>query len=146
MYREIHFDGIVEIGLMTCRDYGSGGQCELRLYPSWIITMFSNLVVWADRVRSAASAPAAEYAVDVEVYVQSGSLSVAGYGQDPFFKRYLTADPGPDSIRFPGELLSGPRYSLGEQSEITELIAQFERDFWNSAGEDVGKESRRFVI
>ena len=146
MYREIHHDGLVEIGLVSCKDYDINEQYQLRIYIDWMMTLFANLIVWADHVRNEASAPTAEYAVEVEVYTRGREVYVAGYGQSMFFTSYRTKNPFFDSVKYPGGLQSSPRYSLGEQSEVTDLIALFERDFWNSIGQNVGDLDRRFVI
>ena len=63
-----------------------------------------------------------------------------------FVQPYGTPDLGTGSVKYPGEALGEPRYSLGEADGIPDLIALFERDFWNSIGHDVGGKERRFVI
>ena len=146
MYREIHCDGLVEIGLTNCRVFDYGMQSGPRIYASWPIVLFSNLLVWADRVRNGALLPMAEYAVDAELYIRGDGVNVDVYGDHSLFVPNSSADSMSSSIRYPGELLGGPRYSLGERSEITDLIGIFYRDFWNSIGQDVGDSELNFVI
>ena len=146
VFREIHCDGLVEIGLVNCRVIETGTLRLPRIYWSYPVTMFANLLVWADRVRNEASVPTMEYAVDVELYTRGGSVAVSGYGDGDAFVPPSLGSNAKLSVRYPGELLGEPRYSLGEQGEIPELIELFERDFWNSVGHDVGGEERRFVI
>ena len=146
IYREIHCDGLVEIGLVDCRVIESGIWRIPRIYCSYPVTMFANLIVWADRVRHQASVPSVEYAVDVEIYTRGVSVAVSGYGDGDSFVPPNLGSNAKLSVRYPGDLLGEPRYSLGEQGEIPELIELFERDFWNSVGHDVGSEERRFVI
>ena len=67
IYREIHSDGLLEIGIVNCFVVNQGGLSGPRVYPGWPLTVLANLLVWADRVRSHALAPMAEYAVDVEL-------------------------------------------------------------------------------
>ena len=146
MYREIHCDGLVEIGLTNCRVFDYGMQSGPRIYASWPIVLFSNLLVWADRVRNGALLPMAEYAVDAELYIRGDGVNVDVYGDHSLFVPNSSADSMSSSIRYPGELLGGPRYSLGERNEITDLIGIFYRDFWNSIGQDVGDSELNFVI
>ena len=146
MYREIHCDGLAEIGLTNCHVFHDGVRSGPRVYHGWPIVLFANLIAWADRIRGQALLPMAEYAVDVEFYIRGNGMFVVVYGNDSLFIHNDSDSSRSSSFRYPGELPSGPRYSLGEQSEITELIGVFERDFWNSIGQDVDQEERRFVI
>lgn len=146
MYREIHCDGIVEIGLTNCEVFDYGMISGPRVYSSWPIVLFSNLLVWADRVRNGALFPMAEYAVEAELSIRGDGVMITTSGHDGFYVPSGSTDSRSISIRYPGELPGGPRYSLGEQSEITDLIEIFDRDLWNSLGQDVGQEERSFVI
>ncbi len=146
IYREIHCDGLVEIGLVDCRVIESGIWRIPRIYCSYPVTMFANLIVWADRVRHQASVPSVEYAVDVEIYIRGGSVAVDGYGGGDAFIPPNLKNNAKLSVNYPGELLGEPRYSLREADGIPELIALFERDLWNSFGSDVGDEERHFVV
>lgn len=146
VYREIHDDGLVEIGLVYSRVQVQGTRNWLTLYCDWLMAVFSNLLVWADRVRIEASTPTVEYAVDVELCFRGEDVSVVGYGRGAFASAQGIQDIAPGSVRYPGELLSGPRYALNQQDGIPDLIALFERDFWHSVGQDVGHKERRFDI
>ena len=132
IYREIHCDGSIEIGLVYCERLPSGTRSVLKLFPSWPVAVFANLIVWANAVRNQASSPSSEYAIDIEVKTRSDYVSVRGYGsnarEEAVFKH---------STKY-------PQYSLGEPSESPILISEFERDFWNSIGLD--SELRRFVV
>ena len=66
-YEEIHCDGLVE-----CARLSSDGA----LYPSHAIAEFAAVALWADHVRVAASSPATEYAIDVEIYGIGQDISV----------------------------------------------------------------------
>ena len=57
-YREIHWDGLLELGFV------GQGQESRDLYHDWPIVIFANLAVWADLVRRYANAPSAEYAIE----------------------------------------------------------------------------------
>ena len=146
IYREIHCDGLVEVGLTNCRSFDYGMRSGPRIFASWPIVLFANLLVWADLVRSGASLPMAEYAVDAELYIRGDGVNIDVYGDHSLFVPNSSPDLGSSSIRYPGEFPGGPRYSLGEQSEITSLIEVFYRDFWNSIGQDVDDLEHRFVI
>ena len=91
------------------------------------VQMFANLAIWADRIRSQAFGPSAEYALEFEVLSTGGPLQIPS--RDPFSS--LTFVEG--STRF-------PRIPLGDSSEIPEILALVNRDFWNSLGEDVDHE------
>ncbi len=132
IYREIHCDGLIEIGLVYCERLRSGMQSVVKLFPSWPVAVYANLIVWANAVRHQASSPSSEYAIDIEVKNQSDYVSVRGY------------DPGAWEEAVLKHSTKYPQYSLGEPSEIPNLISQFERDFWNSIGLDV--EPRQFVV
>lgn len=146
IYREIHCDGLVEIGLTNCHVFNDGMRSRPRIYADWPIVLFSNLLVWADRVRNAALLPTVEYAVDAELYIRSDGVIITTNRHHSFYVPNGAAGAMSNSIRYPGEMLGGPRYSLGEQSEITDLIELFERDFWNSIGQDSSYSERNFVI
>ncbi|MCY3959522.1 MAG: ATP-binding protein [Chloroflexi bacterium] len=146
IYREIHSDGLLEIGIVNCFVVEQGGVRGPRIYPDWPLTVFANLLVWADRVRNQASAPVTEYAVDVEIYVRCENLLVVDYTRDYHVVPNYVVGPDPSSVRYPGDLLGSPRYSLGAPSEVAGLIALFERDFWNSIGGDVGRIEHHFEI
>ena len=146
IYREIHCSGLVELGLVNCVEYRDGVNRGPRIYSGWPMVLFSNLLVWADRVRNEAKVPMVEYAVDVETHIRGDGVIIAGYDENDLYISNRSADSRSSSVRYPGELLGGPRYSLGEQSSITDLITVFDRDFWNSVGQDVGLAERRFQI
>ena len=146
MYREIHCDGLVEIGFVDSRVVGSGMRSGPSVNCEWPVTAFANLLVWANRIRRVASAPTAEVAIDVELYVRGGSVSFTGYRVDGYSAPYGLTDTESISIRYPGQLLGDSRYSMGDQDEIPDLIVLFERDLWNSHGVDVGEMEGNFVI
>ena len=58
-YREIHCDGLMEIGFGACG--------ELPLPPDYPLVMMANLVQWVNQTAKHATVPMVEYAVDVEV-------------------------------------------------------------------------------
>ena len=133
-FQEFHGDGLVEMGLVSIRTLDSGND-EL-LPPSYPIEMLANLAVWADRVRNRVGAPAAEYALDVEIRVVGGAVEV------PIVARYSSRDY---PILPPGQTVF-PRYPLGDSSSVPDLLALFDRDFLNSLGEDRSGEETTFTI
>ena len=131
-YQELHFDGLIELGFVSTRSIhppsssvGEPTPCDLS--PDLPIVMFADLAVWAELVRKQARAPAAEYALQVEIRVLGGDVSIMRYWNSPLG----TFQPG--SKRF-------PKYSLGDSDEIPALVALFERDFWNSFEADFSTE------
>ena len=133
-FQEFHGDGLVEMGLVSIPNSGVGNDGLLR--PSYPIEMLANLAVWANRVRNQAGAPAAEYALEVEIRVIGGPVTVHNMA-----KYFRSSCPTllPKSIVF-------PRYSLGDSSSVPDLLALFDRDFWDSLGEDRGGEETTFTI
>ena len=133
-FQEFHSDGLVEMGLVSIRSFGPGNDTSL---PSSVpVKMLANLAVWADRVRNQAGAPAAEYALEVEIRIIGGAVKIYDPGHP------IRGDCPillPESIIF-------PRYSLGDPSSILDLLALFYRDFWDSLGEDGGGEETTFTI
>ena len=132
IYREIRCDGLIEIGLVYCERLPSGMQTVVKLFPSWPVAVFANLIVWANAVRDQASSPSSEFAIDIDMIIRSDCVSVMGYGPGAWQQGTLNR-----STKY-------PQYSLGELSEMPDLISQFERDFWNSIGLD--SELGRFVV
>ena len=77
LYREIHCNGLVELGLTSFRSkdlffkpYEEGGI----LPAGWLITIFANLLVWIDRLRNHAGTPVAEYALELETRIYGNPL------------------------------------------------------------------------
>ena len=102
------------------------------------VLMFANMLVWANRIRTQAKAPAAEYAFEVEIH----SIGVsARLGTSSFRLGLPSARLQPGSVEF-------PRYPLDAagSDEISGLLALFWRDFWNSLGKDVDSEKLVFTM
>ena len=138
-YREIHCDGLLEHGLVSCGESTSPRSIGLPdsykddvwlIQSAWPVTMFANLALWAARVRNTASAPTTEYALDVEI-VLNGRYAATEYGTTTAAEEIvLSGGPRTGRIRF-------PTYSLGDSSEIHTLLTQFEEDYWSFFGKDI---------
>ena len=145
VYREIHCNGLVELGLTSFRSedlffrpYEKGGI----LPAGWLITMFANLLAWIDRLRNHAGTPVAEYALELETRIYGNPLpclAVLGKIADFRIRRddhqhivgvnnySVLLDTSIASTRF-------PRYSLGDSDEIIPILNSFELDLWNNVG------------
>ncbi len=145
VYREIHCNGLVELGLTSFRSedlffrpYEKGGI----LPAGWLITMFANLLAWIDRLRNHAGTPVAEYALELETRIYGNplpSLAVLRKIADFRIRRddhqhifgannySVLFDTSIASTRF-------PRYSLGSSDEIVRILNLFELDLWNNVG------------
>ena len=127
-YRELHCDGLIELGLVSVRTVLNPldkvpAPCTLaHCLP---VVEFTHLALWTDHVRGQAHAPTAEYALEIEICVRGSAVSVD-------CDHYFSAG------RFPPGGIEFPRYTLGDSDEIPRLSALFERDFWNSFGADIG--------
>ncbi len=127
-YREIHWDGLLELGFVW------EGKERRDLHPEWPIVIFANLAAWADRVRRYANAPSAEYAIEVQLFVQGRPINV----QRPDARR-------PPPTLEPGSTVF-PRYALGDPTDVGQLLKSFHHDFWNRLGQDVAHEDINFLI
>ena len=144
VYREIHCNGLVELGLTSFRSedlffrpYEKGGI----LHAEWLITMFANLLAWIDRLRNHAGTPVAEYALELETRIYGNPLpylavlgKIADFRNQRGYHQYIARgnnysvlDISMDSTRF-------PRYSLGSSDEILPILNSFELDLWNNVG------------
>ena len=135
-YRELHCDGLIELGFVSCRGEKSN---PFPLPPGLHIEMFANLAVWADRVRKQAHAPTSEYALEVEIIAMGGQVGVYDNPDSPHLYRSGPPALQPGTTKF-------PKYSLGNPTGIPDLLAVFYRDFWNSLGRDPGDGPHTFSI
>ena len=130
-YQELHCDGLIELGFVSVRndhDRIADKPLPCTLLNDLPIVMFADLAVWADHVRKQALAPAAEYALEVEIRVQGGVVQIT---HNPSFHWHPPSGTlHPDATKF-------PRYSLDDQDEIPTVMASFERDFWNYMTKDI---------
>ena len=126
-YREIHCDGLVELGFVSgLLDFD---KKYLYFEEELSLIFFANLVVWADRVRIQALSPTVEYVLEVEIRTVGRTVSITRGGA---YLALGTLQPGSTTLF--------PRYSLGDRDEIPKLLALFRRDLWNSLGKDIGTE------
>ena len=131
IYREIHCDGLVELGHLST--YHQEREI-LSLSPAYPLVLFANLIAQAHRVRNQAGVPMAEYAVEVEIHVR-GVPAIVPRKNFPIPLGKL--DPG--TVAF-------PHYSLGDSDEGNDLLNLFYRDFLNSFGKDIGPEENELEI
>ena len=133
-YRELHCDGLIELGYVSVRNYPGGEKLRpAPLPPDLPVDMFANLAIWADHIRRQVLAPTAEYALEVEMIAIGGPVVV------PSHNPYNPPTFQPGSTTF-------PQYSLGDPDEIPDLLISFYRDFWNFLRKDVGAEDGMFSI
>ena len=146
VYREIHCNGLVELGLTSFRSedlffrpYEKGGI----LPAGWLITMFANLLVWIDRLRNHAGAPVAEYALELETRIYGNPLprlavlrKIADFRIQRGYHQYNIAGAGNYSVLLDTSMDSTrfPKYSLGSREEIDPILNSFELDLWNNVG------------
>ena len=148
VYREIHCNGLVELGLTSFRSedlffftrpYEKGGI----LPAGWLITMFANLLAWIDRLRNHAGTPAAEYALELETRIYGNPLpclavlrKIADFRIQRGYHKYNIAGAGNYSVLLDTSMDSTrfPKYSLGSREEIDPILNSFELDLWNNVG------------
>ena len=95
-----------------------------------LIDLFSNLAIWADRVRSGALSPNTEYAIEVELVVRGGRVHVSDFGSF-VFATYNTPDIQLGSTKF-------FTFALEDSSDILDLLGLFYRDTWHLFRKDIG--------
>ena len=149
VYREIHCNGLVELGLTSSRSIEQlFFQPENRyggfLPAGWLITIFANLLVWIDILRNHAGAPVAEYALELEAYIYGEPLprlSVQRIIEDFRIRRgQYSGEIKVESINdcvalgIPMDSTRFPRYSLGSSDDIIRILNSFELDLWNNVG------------
>lgn len=127
IYREIHCDGLIELGHVSGPTPLPERQ-DLFLFLNMPPILFVNLIAQVLRVRNQAGVPMAEYAVEVEINVRGVPVTVTW--SDSLIS-LGKLDPG---------MITFPRYSLGDSNEGNDLLNLFWRDFWNSFGQDIGPE------
>ncbi len=133
IYREIHCDGLIELGHLS-GTYTHQEREILSLPPAYPLVLFANLIAQAHRLRNQAGVPIAEYAVEVEIHVK-GVPAIVPWNR----YRISSGKLAPGTITF-------PRYSLGDSNESNDLLNLFYRDFLNSLGQDIGPEENPLAI
>ncbi len=138
-YRELHDDGLIEFGLVACLRAPSDEQKNMPnlLDPDLPIELFANLVSWADRVRTRAASPTAEYIIEVEIHNMETPVYIRKQGAEFFV-------PNPPLL--PSGSHKFPTYSLGNKEEVPHLLKIYNRDFWNFVGRDTGEEEGVFEL
>ena len=127
-YCEIHCDGLIEWGLLSCeKSLKEENTCPL--LPNWPIVLLANLIAWAHRVREEAGAPMAEYAFEIQICARGPAVKVVNPNND-YRMPWLGLLPE-GSAKF-------PRYSLGNTDEAILLLKLFRQDFWHWLGKDIG--------
>ena len=138
LYRELHCDGLIELGFLS--GYSTSDEKDsLQLSLNTPIQLFANLAAWAAHVGRQANAPTAEYALEVEIYVKGGPVSVKRGYVLPLDMDSEKGKLQPGSTKF-------PKYPLGDGHKIPELLTLFHRDFWHSLGKGVGPREPAFRI
>lgn len=125
-YRELQSDGLIELALLAVNTVQDDRPHMLHFELP--IVELAQLTTWADQVRRHTSHPSAEYVTEVEIAAR-GSCVVAN-----------TAFLGARPI---GTLPTGaqkfPKQVLWNSESVPQLIAEFERRFWNYFGQDLGE-------
>lgn len=141
-YWEIHCDGLVEIGFISTREFShskSGNSIKLDLPTDLPIVEFSNLIVWANKIRNQILVPASEYAIEAEFKVL-GDKKTGGLNDLDTYSDFNVIDKMQNGSTI------FPRYALGDFDFFPQLVALFERDFWHSFGKDIGNQQGTLII
>ena len=130
-YHEISNDGILETGFLSINNFIDPHfqtEVPITLKDEIPVSMFAQLIEWADRIRNVAGATTAEYAIEIEITAMSDRSKVE------FGNRYSHIPPA----RIPLGTNVFPHYPLVESNQQVNLVALFEKDFWNFHGKDLG--------
>ena len=121
---EVNDDGFIQTYLIVEKDSSFE---ELIIFPSWCEALFVNSLLFAERFRAAARAPAAEYGLEFVLSARGSVARIGAYGHGYPFRFRGTVREGDHAF---------PRYSIGAREDFGDLASLFDRDFWNLAGED----------
>ena len=131
-YREIHRDGLIEMGYVSCRSDSLPSLKGQVLFTDWLVVMFASAAVWVDRIRKQARAPEAGYVIEAEIRIIGDPVTLCdGY--------YTLGMLQPKLADF-------PRYSLGSSDETLDLLSLSHRDVWNCCGKDISDEENVLTI
>ena len=131
LYHEVHCDGLLEIGfLSTLRIVHPifNDAEEMYINIDKPVSMFAHVVEWADRIRIQAKNPMVGFVVEIEIKVKGGEVPVT---YNDFGFSFRLGDLPIQSKIF-------PHYNLTESAKKIDLVAQFERDFWNFLEREIG--------
>ena len=121
-YLEMHSDGRIDLGFRV-----GPRQEQLMLTSGWIMAYTIFVLQTADRMRTLAGAPHAEYVLEVELG-SSCADPVEIFRLDPSSSDPRLGDP----LRLP---LTLPRLSLGPASEVDQAINVVMTDLYDAVGE-----------
>ena len=127
VYREIRKDGGVEYGYM-CASQNNDGKVYISEYL--LAELFANLLLQLNQVRVKGNRPNAEYAIEVEFYMNGDGETLVRVDQRlNWSETFRTIASG----KF-------PKYSLNDSEDINSLLNVFYQDFWDSLNIDSGHE------
>ena len=139
-YSEISRDGLLKTGFLSINEVNNPSTQELEpftLDSEIPVSMFAQLIEWADKVRNRAHVPMAEYAIEIEITAKSDNTKVE-FGADSSNPTIIFMNKIETNVLPLGTRVF-PLYPLVEANEKAELVALFERDFWNFLGKDLGE-------
>ncbi len=133
-YAEVCTDGFLEIGFLATRQYSyvyggievSNDEVD-EIDMDFPISIFAQLLVWADQFRIQANAPGAEYVFRIKLMITAERMYPSGghlLGYLPNIGRQDT---------------SFPLYYMGESGKMTDIVLLFERDFHNNFGGNINQ-------
>ena len=129
-YRELHCDGLVEFGYVSCISqsvYDHGNMFPFHV--DWFIDMFANSITQSHRIRCESGFPSIEYMVELEIVIK-GLSALEDSSHSPYAEELLLLKLG--KIRF-------PHYLLKNSEDFPSILSQLARDFWNLLGKDFGE-------
>lgn len=118
---QVKNDGFIEFAYLNHRD----DVKDSKIFPSWLAFAIGNVIIGVERFRLAASAPAAEFAIEIEVSCEPDDARISYY-----------ASGGCETL---GPMPRGTHRSvrtIAERETFNETVRLLERDFWNAAGLD----------
>ena len=120
-YHELHRDGLLEFGHMSCSHlYVDSKAGEILFNPDWPLVLLANAASWVDRIRRLASAPGAKYNIQIEIQCRGKTVIWVGGNLPP--------------LRSPPMLAPISNYSLDQKP--ADLLLTFYQHFWGLLGRD----------
>lgn len=138
LYRELHCDGLVELGYVSCslqseRNYGEHSL----FFVDWFVYFLANLITQSHRIRCQTGFSSVEYLVEIEITIKGREALEYSNMYTPYFlHREELLLLGPGTIKL-------PHYSVKNSEEFPSLLSLLARDIWNLLGKDYGERSFR---
>ena len=133
-YREVHCDGLLELGYVSNRNVDSQNPDTQWIQEKLFISWMPNLLAWVDQVRCQAQVPMAEYILEMEITVRGKPCVLVPEARNALWSFGLLPVSPPQVQQF-------PLYPFRQAEDGDSLTHQFWRDLWHWLGRDIDEET-----